>query len=195
MKNITDILKKKKKPLNLDKTLLIFDIDETLIHSTQNSLGKHYDFKVGTFYTYCRPGLKELISYALDNFYVAVWSSASANYVKAIVENIFPNIDDLEFYWDSKRCTICADFEQRKYYDVKDLNKVRRKGYSKNRILIVDDSPEKSERNYGNAIYMRPFSGNPNDRYLYMLVEYLDTIKDIKNVRIIDKRIWWRDYE
>jgi len=179
----------------LDKTLLIFDIDETLIHSTQNSLGRQHDFKVGQYFVYRRPGLDQLISYALNNFHVAIWSSASANYVDAMVKNIFPGPSDLKFYWSSNRCTICVNHELQRYYDVKDLNKVKRKGYSKKRILIVDDSPEKSERNYGNAIYIRPFSGDQNDRYLYMLIEYLDTIKDINNVRMIDKRVWWREYE
>ncbi|MHA2280150.1 MAG: HAD family hydrolase [Promethearchaeota archaeon] len=188
--------KKKKSPLNLDKTLLILDIDETLIHSTQNSLGRPYDFKVSRWFVYRRPGLEEFISYILDNFHVAVWSSAGVDYVKAIVNNIFSDPDkDLKFYWDTRRCTIRVDFQYQRYYDIKDLNKVRRTGYKKERILIVDDTPDKSERNYGNAIFIPPFEGNLDDRYLYMLIEYLDTLKDINNVRAIDKRVWWRDYE
>jgi TFIIF-interacting CTD phosphatase-like protein len=145
---------------------------------------------------YYRPGLKEFISYALDNFHVAVWSSASRGYIKEIVNNIFPDEGkDLKFCWDDKRCTMSADFEQRVYYYVKDLRKVRRTGYKKERILIVDDTPSKSERNYGNAIYIPQFRGNPNDRYLYMLIEYLNTLKDIDNVRTIEKRGWWIEYE
>ena len=198
MMNTTNTLSnlKKKNPLNLNKTLLVLDIDETLIHSSKNSLGIEHDFKIGNFYyVYTRPGLKEFISFALDNFNVAVWSSASFNYVEAMVNEIFPNPDKLKFYWASNRCTMRYSFEHQEWYDIKDLKKVGRIGYNKERILIVDDTPAKSERNYGNAIHMQPFTGDQNDRYLYMLVEYLKTIKDIKNVREIDKRVWWKEYQ
>lgn len=174
---------------------MILDIDETLIHSTKHSLGIDYNFRISRFYVYCRPGLKEFISFALNNFQVAIWSSASPNYVEVVVNNIFPDPSKLKFYWASNRCTIRRDWEYQEYYDIKDLKKVRRIGYNKERILIVDDTPSKSERNYGNAIYIQPFCGNPNDQYLYMLIEYLKTIKDIENVREIDKRVWWKEYK
>ncbi|WP_207893796.1 NIF family HAD-type phosphatase [Tenacibaculum sp. M341] len=56
--------------------------------------------------------------------------------------------------------------------------------------MIVDDSPEKTKNNFGNAIYINPFEGNKSDNELKILSEYLISIKDIENVRAIEKRGW-----
>ena len=56
-----------------------------------------------------------------------------------------------------ERCIQRFSGESQELDYVKDLKKVSRKGYHLDRVLIVDDSPEKLERNYGNAIYTWPF--------------------------------------
>ena len=58
------------------------------------------------------------------------------------------------------------------------------------RTLIVDDTPEKVRQNYGNAIYIKPYVGAPDDRELASLADYLLTLKDAENVRGIEKRNW-----
>lgn len=57
-------------------------------------------------------------------------------------------------------------------------------------MLIVDDTPEKCVRNFGNAIYAIAFEGNPEDAELEKLGRYLLTLKDKDNVRHIEKRNW-----
>ena len=57
-------------------------------------------------------------------------------------------------------------------------------------ILIVDDTPEKSRNNYGNAIYIKEFSGDTTDEELKHLHDYLLTLKKVDNVRTIEKRGW-----
>ena len=56
---------------------------------------------------------------------------------------------------------------------------------------MVDDSKEKVERNYGNAIIVSEFNGDPNDGELAKLIKYLETIGPVENVRAVDK-IGWR---
>jgi RNA polymerase II subunit A small phosphatase-like protein len=56
--------------------------------------------------------------------------------------------------------------------------------------LIVDDSPEKVERNYGNAIYVRPFFGAADDSEFRDLGIYLKSVSQLANVRCIEKRNW-----
>jgi RNA polymerase II subunit A small phosphatase-like protein len=73
---------------------------------------------------------------------------------------------------------------------VKPLTKVRRAGWKLERVLIVDDTPEKCIRNYGNAVYPRPWTGAEDDIELQLLTSYLATIKDEPNVRRIEKRRW-----
>ncbi|BCA59088.1 hypothetical protein HMP06_1857 [Sphingomonas sp. HMP6] len=61
------------------------------------------------------------------------------------------------------------------------------------RVLIVDDTPEKCVQNFGNAIYPKPFEGSLEDNELRLLTAYLKTLKDEANVRRLEKRRW-RDF-
>jgi RNA polymerase II subunit A small phosphatase-like protein len=75
---------------------------------------------------------------------------------------------------------------------VKDLKKVKRKGYDLGRVLIVDDTPQKVERNFGNAVYVRPYFGDPEDNELAQLAPYLESLRACGNVRAVEKRGWRR---
>ena len=59
-------------------------------------------------------------------------------------------------FWGRERCTRRIDPEWREEYYVKDLKKIERQGYDLDRVLIVEDTPSKVGRNYGNAIYVTP---------------------------------------
>ena len=73
---------------------------------------------------------------------------------------------------------------------IKDLKKVKRLGYSLERILFVDDTPSKLARNYGNAIYVRTFEGAEGDSELPQLLKYLELIRHEQNYRALEKRGW-----
>ena len=76
---------------------------------------------------------------------------------------------------------------------VKDLKKVRKQGYALEHVLVVDDSREKLERNYGNHIPVQPFEGARDDDELLLLVDYLKQLESVPNVRCIDKRGWRKE--
>jgi RNA polymerase II subunit A small phosphatase-like protein len=87
------------------------------------------------------------------------------------------------------------DMDSSGYYEyTKKLHKLKRKGYKLEQILIVDDTPAKLAFNYGNAIHIKPFTGSPIDSELLRLMQYLPTLKDIPNVRSIEKRGWWNNF-
>jgi RNA polymerase II subunit A small phosphatase-like protein len=67
---------------------------------------------------------------------------------------------------------------------------VKRRGYSLERTLIVDDTRHKVSRQYGNAVYIEPFEGQREDRELAYLLEYLRKIRDEENFRTLEKRKW-----
>jgi RNA polymerase II subunit A small phosphatase-like protein len=73
---------------------------------------------------------------------------------------------------------------------LKDLNKIKRRGFDLARVLIVDDTPQKVHRHYGNAVYVRPFLGDPADEELLHLRKYLRSVSAVDNVRRIEKRGW-----
>ena len=82
------------------------------------------------------------------------------------------------------------DQELQEHYWVKDLKKVKRAGHDLERVLIVDDTPKKIERNYGNLVLVREFTGDPGDDELAPLADYLVSIAGLSNLRDMDKRNW-----
>ena len=170
--------------------LLILDLDETLIHSAFEPLDRPADFHVGTYHTYVRPGAREFIAFCRTHFRVAVWTSSTEGYAQEIVGEIFGADHRLQFLWTRERCIEVFDSATRSHEWVKDLAKVRRQGFDLEQVLVVDDSPRMLARNYGNLIRVLPFRGDTGDRELRMLASYLLELKDVANVRTIDKRGW-----
>lgn len=175
---------------NEDKILLILDVDETLIHASTEPINPiNIDFSFDEYNIYKRPYLSDFLNSVQNDFKIAIWSSAGDEYVNNIVANVFPADYRLEFIWGRSKCTLRRDFDMDTFYFSKPLKKLKTKGYSLEKILIIDDSPEKSNDNYGNAIYIKEFKGEPDDE-LKRLSEYLQKIKEVPNVRNIEKRGW-----
>ncbi|GGG29792.1 hypothetical protein GCM10011344_33360 [Dokdonia pacifica] len=175
---------------NNKNILLVLDLDETLIHATETQLEIPYSFTYADYFIYNRPGLEEFLKTISVDFDLAIWSSADDRYVEDIVAQITPPIIDFKFIWGRSRCTTRRDYSLDIYVHEKRLKKVKKQGYNIERMLIVDDSPEKTKDNYGNAIYVNPFEGDQEDRELQLLVKYLSSIKDLKNIRSLEKRGW-----
>ncbi|QDT96480.1 HAD family hydrolase [Gimesia aquarii] len=175
---------------NEDQILLILDVDETLLYAAERCLHRDSDYRVGPYFVYLRPFLIEFLEQTHEHFQIAVWSSSSCDYVEAIVSTIFPNEIQPEFVWSRTRCVPRLDPERHIHYFVKDLKKVKRRGYDLDKVLIVEDTPQKVERNYGNAIYVAPFYGDDTDQELKFLSEYLLRIRSLPDLRRIEKRNW-----
>lgn len=170
--------------------LLILDIDETLLYASEKRLEQEPDSRVGPYFIYVRPYLQEFLQCCNEHFRLAVWSSSSADYLNAIVTAILPNELKLEFVWSRERCIQRFDGELQEIYYVKDLKKVRRMGFDLDRMLILDDTPKKVERNFGNAVYAKPYFGDPADSELRDLSRYLRSLALVPDVRRVEKRGW-----
>lgn len=182
-------------------TLLILDLDETLIHASATKVREEADFQVFHYFVYKRPGLAEFLTTCAQHFKLAIWSSASDDYVQAVVRQILPPGITLEFVWGRSRCTPFATprLDEYGYYNLdgtssyeyaKRLKKVRQRGFSLQKTLIVDDTPAKVQQNYGNAIYIKPYQGETADEELRHLTAYLLTLKQQDNFRTVEKRHW-----
>tara|TARA_R110002012_G_scaffold252242_2_gene431221 strand:- start:1604 stop:2167 length:564 start_codon:yes stop_codon:yes gene_type:complete len=173
-----------------EQILLILDLDETLIHATEKKLDIESDFQYAEYFVYKRPNLIEFLTEMSEHFKLAVWSSADDKYVCDVVNLIKPTEIEFEFVWARSRCTLKRDYELDQYVREKRLKKIKKQGFRLEKSLIVDDSPEKTRDNFGNAIYVKPYEGNLKDNELTLLSEFLKSIKDSENVRGIEKRGW-----
>lgn len=155
------------------RKLLIFDLDEALVHATLHQLSRAADYAWLEYFVYERPYLFELLSRVSPLYDLAVWSSSSREYVDALVSRIFAPEFDVKFSWSVDRCVQRVHPQTNGYAYIKDLRKVQSQGYPVEKILIVDDSPEKIARQPKNHIRIKPYVGQLDDIELLALAEDL----------------------
>lgn len=173
-----------------NRPLLILDLDETLIYATKTGLDRDADFQVGPYRVYRRPGLGQFLAEVSAHYELAVWTSSSPNYAAAVRSAIFSDALPLAFCWASDRCTYRRDLDTDSWVQAKKLVKLKRLGYRLERILVVDDSPEKHRGNYGNLVRVKPFEGDSDDGELLQLLPYLRVLHAEPDFRRIEKRFW-----
>lgn len=180
--------------------IVILDIDETLVYATKHRLNIEHDFEIADYFVYKRPHFDKFIDFIDKNFLFAIWSSATDKYVDEMTEKLELNKKAV-FCWARSKATfkrpptfdsdgdLNVDSIDHHFF-VKRLKKVKKLGFDLEKILIIDDSPHKSQENYGNAIYISEFKGDKDDNELLELTKYLKTLKQVDNVRLIEKRNW-----
>jgi RNA polymerase II subunit A small phosphatase-like protein len=170
--------------------LIIFDLDETLIHAANAALDRPAHFTFDDYFVYERPQLRSFLHDISQHFQIGIWSAAGDTYVLEIVSKILPETVEPVIIWARSKCSLRRDCLYDTYVYEKRLDKLKKKGFRLEQILIIDDSPEKARANYGNAIYIKEFTGDVNDCELHHLYNYLLTLKTVQNVRTIEKRGW-----
>lgn len=173
----------------MTKKLLVLDLDETLIHATEEPLDHPAELQFGRCHVYLRPHLSDFIAGVQAHFHLALWTAGGELYARQIADHIFPE-GALEFLWASQRCTLVRDWEEGGYQTRKRLKKIKGKGYPLASVIAVDDTPSNYIQSYGNLVTVRPFTGDRSDTELPLLLTYLITLKDVPNVRAVEKRNW-----
>ena len=175
--------------------LLVLDLDETLIHARDRDepdLPWPPDRQIAQFRVYLRPGAREFMTEVLARFVaVGVWTSATRDYAIAMLGRIVDR-SQLRFLYDRSYCIPRRDPEGDGGYWVKDLTRLGGFGFEKSQILVVDDKPRGLERSYANLIKIPPFEGDPDDDALERLLDYLEELGPVEDVRRVEKREWWR---
>jgi TFIIF-interacting CTD phosphatases, including NLI-interacting factor len=172
--------------------LLILDLDETLVFATESPLDRDPDFIALDYSVYRRPHVDQFLRFCVLHFRVAVWTSSGSQYAAAVVNNLFGSAERLEFLWCADRCTLQFDADTGRTHNVKRLSKLKRLGYDLTQVIVVDDTERKHRQNYGNLVRVREYVGDPNDNELHCLERYLVQLKDVPNVRNVEKRWWHR---
>lgn len=197
----------------MSKPLIILDIDETLVHTTDDHFPDldpqiihklcHYE-KHHTVYK--RPHVDDFLKFCFEHFDVGIWTAAGAGYADWVLSYLLTEEQrkSLIFVHTENRCTQIysmfapsSEFEY-PFIKVKDLKKIFKRKfngirYPRHRILIVDDTPHTYRRNYGNAIPIPSFYCSNSDRFLLKLQGYLITLlNDVQDWRRIEKRNWYK---
>ena len=172
------------------RKLLILDLDETLVHATREPWSAQYDFRAADYYVFRRPHLAEFLSFCFERFDVAVWTSSTRSYAGIVVPEIFGEPERLRFVWSRERCIRQFFPEEQDFEYVKDLKKLRKRGYDLRQIIVVDNTPQKLNRNYGNLVRIDDFEGDLSDRELKRLMRYLEDLIEADNIRTVEKRGW-----
>jgi len=175
-----------------DKNLLILDLDETLIHGTEEPLAIPADFRVGPFYIHERPYVREFLSFCRAHFHLAVWSTGSEDYVRDVLDELTDGSNPFEFIWGRNRCTLKREAYDGELCWLKDLKKVRKLGWPLEQVLMLEDTPANLARHYGNVIRIDAFEGAADDTELLQLQPFLLKLATVANVRCIEKRGWKR---
>ncbi len=175
--------------------LLILDLDETLIYATEMSLERKFDFVLfentaSPYFVYKRPHLEYFLEFCFDNFDVAIWTSSTEDYAQGIADNILLSSQQPKFVWARKRCTYRRNLETCEYEWLKNLTKVKRHGYKLENVIMVDDTPSKLAKNYGNLLPVKSFEGALIDNELQILPRFLEKLANVENVRKVEKRYW-----
>ena len=153
----------------MHRHLVIFDLDETLVHATKSILDRPSDLRFEDYFVYVRPHVNECLLSISKVCDIAVWSSASKKYVEEISSIIFGEVFPTKFIWSVERCVQKVDLRSNGYVYIKDLRKVQKYGYTLETITMVDDSPEKLVRQPKNHLHIEPFTGKVSDIELLAL--------------------------
>lgn len=178
-----------------DKINLLLDLDNTLICAepyddlTKEEIirckkkFKYHD--MDGYYIVCeRPHVQEFLDYAFDNFNVSIWTAASKDYAKFIMNNIIlikPSRKLDYFFWD-KHCKISKKYGKNFSKNLKILWKKYDKGrglknYRKDNTLILDDYDDVWSNQKCNSIPAMAFEiidkSSQNDNFLKELIPKL----------------------
>jgi len=173
-----------------DKKLLILDLDETLIYSTEKSLERGCDFTVEQYFVYKRPFIEEFLAFCFANFDVGVWTTSTADYASAIVSRVTTGDQTLQFLWSRDRCTWAFDEATHERILVKKLDKLKKRGHRPESIIVIDDTASAWRSSYGNLLRVSRFEGDLRDDELNHLPKYLKYLVGVENVRTVEKRNW-----
>ena len=179
------------------RTELRLDVDS--IEAPTNSKEVTEDAKVGNFYVYERPHMREFIEWVHTRFEVGVWSSANFRNTTNLVDYVWgEHKNKIAFVWGQERCSdvgIAPSSTSTRPMFLKELKHVwklkRNTGlshFNKTNTLLIDDSPYKAIRNPAHTA-IHPCGFTTDDRESDGLLsehgalrQYLERLSDAKSV-------------
>jgi len=181
-----------------EMTTLVFDLDETLVHTTEKGpgrdrrFGRPPDYDLGDLVGWLRPGMAELLPYVFKRYRVVVWTAGTREYANEIVPIIFgQHTNQLAAVLAAEDCGQRLENHGWHLYAKTPYKPLCGQGLDMARTLIIDDRAETASDNIENLILMPVF--NEDDDYLLRLVQFLNRHRfdRLGDVRSVDKTAWW----
>lgn len=174
-------------------TLLILDLDDTLIHGERTPTGAPVLLTIPGMpfpYLYARPHCQAFLQAAAEQYTLGVWTAAVGMYAQAVVTALFSDPAVLHCIYDRTRCTV-RPVDGSSPMIIKPLTKIT--GFPLAHMLILDDTPATYQQNYGNALPIPPWHGDSTDDALVRLLPFLAYLATVPDVRVVEKRDWWQN--
>jgi TFIIF-interacting CTD phosphatase-like protein len=148
--------------MNVDKKLILLDLDNTLIcaedldtcnpSSLEKAKKNLHCIRMEDYYDiFERPHLQDFLSFIFQNFKVGIWTASSKAYAIFIVKNFILKEGmkrNLEIFLCSYHCNV----SKRKFKISKDLNFIENKN-----VILIDDLEELSTHQPDKVIQVKPF--------------------------------------
>ena len=179
---------------NQNKKLLILDLDETLVHSDLDFLLKEKNVKYDTILHFdseeekniplplmIRPGLYKFLDYASENFDLVVFTASDQDYADTIINYIEK---DKKYFKMRLYRNNCIFIDPGLY--IKDL-RIFNSWKNMENIIIVDNSLFSFANQLNNGILITSYFDDKKDTFLYNVKDYLEYIKNEKDIREINK--------
>ena len=169
------------------KKTLIFDLDETLVHSALKPfsiksdlvLSIPFEDKTQTVHVLKRPNVDKFLEKVSKLYEVVIFTAGIQNYASPLLNKLDPN-KYISYRLYREHCTQCN-----KLY-IKDLNAI---GRELKDTIIIDNNPISYAFNKDNGIPILTWMTNQNDDELMKMIPLLEMLSTVEDVREIIKNV------
>ena len=165
----------------------VVDLDETLVHAPPQPIaGRRPDFWWAGYPVYVRPLAREFVLERAARGIIGIWTASDANYAMPVLERVLRGeTAQVRFVYTRRSCAVAPDGGP-----LKPLRQLYA-AYEAARLVAVDNRPETYGDNPEHGIPVPDFLGDPADRVLDVLADYLRTLDDPTiDVRTLDHTRW-----
>jgi RNA polymerase II subunit A small phosphatase-like protein len=173
-----------------ERILIVFDLDETLIHSTLSESDRPADFMFREHFVYVRPHLNTFFKKSNEHFDFGIWTNGGEVYTGEIIKKIIPSFIGLRFVWPRSMFINGVPQTLDTLREPKNLRRLIVNGYDPCRVLVIDDNPDESVIDYGISIEVQAYYGQPEDCELLFLLQYLEKVRFLKDTRSVTHTSW-----
>lgn len=165
-------------PEHQGRNTLVLDLDETLVHSSFSSMPCDINFTIEVdrknyeVFVLKRPGVDKFLKKCSKMFEVVVFTASLRNYADPLL-NILDKKNRISHRLYRESCSFINNSF------VKDLSKL---GRDINHLLIIDNSPNSYSLQPMNALPIKTWIDEKDDRELDKLIDLLEYLSKVDNI-------------